>query len=268
MDKNIVTPVSATDSVRAGPVHLDPDFIMCAAPGCGYRGLAKRRSSRWEFLRQPLTRLGKYGAGAYELLCENEELVCPKCGKKARNVKPRPIALVWLAVFGLLTAAPTLWYSSAWSLPTGSQTSFQIFERVFDYLDVPLNLLLLAASIGVLLPPKPWARQWMLWYAVVATGYETVQLLIVYLWIGAGTTPADLGGDRVEILDSLKGAGIEITASSYVNSLYALYWVSILSLTTYAYWVLTRPHVRRYFEADHAGAPVSISAQPSPRRQA
>jgi hypothetical protein len=185
---------------------------------------------------------------------------------------PRPVA--WLAAFGLITAGLALYYTSAFE-SFGTRDAYDIYDHITSWLVLPLYLALTAASIGVIIG-RDWARILMLRWALVATIYELLQTLVVVLWIGYHATPADLGLEKLagdagmsisDLTSSLQGFLGDNYLALTVQGTALTELISILSLTSYAYWVLTRPAVRNYFKAKNAATPPIPQVSP-PQRQA
>jgi hypothetical protein len=186
---------------------------------------------------------------------------CSGCGKvistsaKIAYSAIRPKSLHSLAVFGILTAVISLYsvFSSVGS--SGPHDAYQTFSRVFDVLGLPLNAILLVASIGMFGPPKLWAKIWMLRWAGLVTVYETLMLLIAVVWIGPRATAIDIGLSADE-MSQLNGM---FSANQAIGLEYTVYWISMISLVVWAWWVLTRPTGQNYFNVENANSPSSIS---------
>jgi hypothetical protein len=185
---------------------------------------------------------------------------CSSCGKltaRGERLRPvRPYSLTGIAVCGLLTAGPSLYCNLPWAAATGPSDAYQIFNHIFDWLGLPLNVILLIASIGLFGRGKPWARKWMLWWAGLVTVYETIQLVVAVIWIAPRATEVDLGMTDLGDMREALGAGF---VNMMIGLEYSVYWISMISLSAWAWWVLRKPSSQAFFEAgaDAATPPIS-----------
>jgi hypothetical protein len=168
---------------------------------------------------------------------------------------PGPVK--WLAAFGLITAVYPLFRDLPWQQTLGPPSAYSTWILIFSWIELPLNLWLLAASIGVLLRGKSWGRIWMLRWALVVSIYETAQLLIMDQWVVPAARVSDIP-DPSGVESQLSELDPNI-AKDGAETDYAVYWVSMLSLSTYAWWVLRRPQIRAFYESADGTTPSRLS---------
>ena len=175
-----------------------------------------------------------------------ESRFCLFCGKvTTRGPKARPKSLTSIAFFGIITAVMGLISAVPSSSEAGPSDAYQIFSKIFGWLGLPLNILLLAACAGLWGAPRPWARRWMLWWVGLITIYETAQLLLMVFWIGPKMNRA-VQGDLAQI-NTLLGTD----AAQTLDFEYCVYWISMMSLAVWAWWVLRRASAKAYFEPQY-----------------
>jgi hypothetical protein len=164
-----------------------------------------------------------------------------------------PSSVKWLAAMGIITAVYPLYSDLPWQV-TGPASAFKTWSIIFSWIEFPLNLLLLAASFAILKRGYERGRVWMLWWAAAVTIYESIPLLIMTTWVVPRANIADFP-DPWGISGFL---GADAVRSSYLYE-YPVYWISMISLSGYAWWVLTRPSVREFYESPDGTARPSLS---------
>ncbi|MGA2232608.1 MAG: hypothetical protein ABSH22_17055 [Tepidisphaeraceae bacterium] len=165
-----------------------------------------------------------------------------------------PNSVKWLVAFGLITAIFPLFSDLPWQATAGAKGAYKTWLSVFSWIELPLNLMLLAACVGVCLRGRSWGRTWMLRWALLVTIYETVQLLVMAQWVipKADLTDIPSGDEMAQALDPSSIRGL-------YEMLYAVYWISMISLSSYAWWVLTRTAVREFYESSDGTTPPRLS---------
>jgi hypothetical protein len=157
-----------------------------------------------------------------------------------------PRSVSWISIFGCLSALYGLYYSDIYSTFPSPYDRYHIFAKIFAYLAFPQDALLLITSIAILTPYKALGRRWILWWAVIATVYQVLVVLITMWWIAPTATVSDVPrelADMLPMIGSSPGQAISGDAT------FAL--ISILFLTTWIGWSLTRPAMLAYFEPEN-----------------
>jgi|GEM_PF-6736648 len=161
----------------------------------------------------------------------------------------RPKSLYWICICGVVTAAWVVVTSIlSPALPTRSMTTYQMFNLVCGWVAFPMYVMLLAASLGSWYA-KSWGWIWMIRWAVIATLYETLQMAIVFMWFASRVTMKDVPSD---LSDAMGQAGGMFSSSGNIAALTvemgsALEWLSILSLSVWAYFAFRGQTVRAFF---------------------
>jgi zinc ribbon protein len=187
---------------------------------------------------------------------------CSSCGTLTPRgasfgpVRARPRSLSAIAACGILTAAPSLYWDLPWAAATGPHDAYLTFTRIFGFLGFPLNILLLAASIGLFGPGKPWARRWMLWWSGLIIVYESVQLVVAVTWVAPRATEVDLGMTDLGDMTGVLGPDF---VRMMIGFEFLVYWISMISLAAWAWWVLRRPSAQAFFEPQHVSTPPPVS---------
>jgi hypothetical protein len=161
---------------------------------------------------------------------------------------PRPATIFWIAICGVLTALPTLLSSCAITLSFPHKSAYDTFTSVFDYLDLPLNLLLLVCSIGLWGRGRPWVKVWLLRWALLTVAYECVQFLLMVYWIAPKATVSDVGMAEISQLVS------QDEVATMIDVEYLIYFISMVSLAAWVWVALRRPRLTWYFEPSDAGS--------------
>jgi hypothetical protein len=178
---------------------------------------------------------------------------CSSCGKpttlgaRVILVNERPKSIPWITLFGVISAAWGLYFSDVWTALPTPVDRYRIFTRVCAFISLPMDATLLVTSIALLTKHREWARKWILAWAAVATIFQTAVVLITMWWIAPTATAADLPPELAQVLSMASW-----TPEQTINGDATFAWLSILFLTTWVGWVLTRPNIKAYFQAQNA----------------
>src|SRR5580698_10770616 len=83
-----------------------------------------------------------------------------------------PSQVVAISVYGLISAELGLIWAFVWS-PAWQSGNW--LQEVFGFIGMPLDLMLLVSSAGLLML-MPWARKWMVWWSIAATIYAVLYI--------------------------------------------------------------------------------------------
>jgi Na+/H+-dicarboxylate symporter len=181
---------------------------------------------------------------------------CSSCGKptalgaKIKLSQERPRSIAWITFFSVISAAWGLYYSDIWTTLPSPYDRYQIFTRITAFISFPLDALLLVTSIALLTRNREWGRKWILIWAAIATIYQTAVVFITMLWIAPMATTGDVPPEMAQALPL-----ISWTPGQAIDGDATFAWLSILFLTTWIGWTLTRPKIKVYFQAENAATP-------------
>ncbi|MFI5379005.1 MAG: hypothetical protein ACHRHE_06905 [Tepidisphaerales bacterium] len=127
-------------------------------------------------------------------------------------------AVRFIAVAGVATGLAGLVWGATWFRAHGTPNVVQTFYRTSALASIPLDLLLLAGSIGILCRRKS-GRRALLWWAGLAGAYALARLFVVILWAGpaatavaraagAGKPPGEFGPDFAGMMMVLAGVAV------------------------------------------------------------
>ncbi|HUB26146.1 MAG TPA: hypothetical protein VL992_12015 [Tepidisphaeraceae bacterium] len=175
---------------------------------------------------------------------------------------PRPGQIKWLCFFSLLSAVIGLVWSDAYTPFTNPIDAQQIYTRLWGVVGLPLDSLLLVATLG-LWYRKTWSKVWLIRWSLLELVYSTIQLVVGVTWIAPHANLAGAGEDGALINQYYPGL-----ASAVASIGAAVTWISALSLALWVLWALTRPNFGEYFETSDAitAAPPPIPQVPPPGR--
>jgi hypothetical protein len=172
------------------------------------------------------------------------------------SANPRPRSVFWISVFSVISAVIALVWSAAWSSGLPHDT-YETYMFVGNWLVLPLYALLLVATVG-LFRGRRWGLTWMLRWALIATAFEIIQVILVFAWIAPLATPHDLGLDKMFNQPGVSAADVKEELEDFAGPDYTQWIVkfttsvevlSMLSLSLWALWSLNRPTVRRFFQS-------------------
>jgi len=165
----------------------------------------------------------------------------------------RPRVIMWIVFFSVLSALWGLWYSDLWTTMP-SHDRFHVFTRFSAFINFPLDSLLLVSSIALLTEHRAWGRRWMIVWSIAAFLFQTFSLLVIAFWIAPTSTMQDLTADVQQLVQFMGGTPDDSIALDACCA-----WLSILFLSSWIYWTLTRKKIMAYFEPNHAAHPTNIS---------
>jgi hypothetical protein len=180
----------------------------------------------------------------------------PAVGWRARiggSPVAQPKSILWITFFSVISALWGLVFSDLWTTMP-SHDRYHVLARIFAVLNLPLDSLLLVTSIALLTPQRAWGRKWIVLWSVAAFALQTVSLLTTVLLISPTATTQDIPSDLVDALPVIGG-----TAGEMVSYDATFAWLSILFLSSWIYWTLTRKKILPYFEPHHAAGQPKIS---------
>jgi hypothetical protein len=157
-----------------------------------------------------------------------------------------PRSVTWISIFGCLSALYGLYYTDLWTTFPSPYDRYHLFTKIFAFLSFPQDALLLITSIAILTPYRRWGRRWILYWAVIATVYQTLVVLITMWWIAPVATAEDMPKELAELLPMVGG-----TPGQAISGDATFAWISILFLTTWIGWALTRKPMIAYFEPEN-----------------
>jgi hypothetical protein len=156
-----------------------------------------------------------------------------------------PPQVIPISIYGLISAELGLVWAFAWS---PAWRAGNIWECIFGFVGMPIDATLLISSAGLLML-LPWARKWMIWWAIAATIYATLYLPVsLYAPIDIkAMLPAEMQNQVSELDSNTKDMIVLV-----VQLVDWIGWLSTLSLSLWALWALRRPTVLQFYEGSKA----------------
>jgi len=222
----------------------------------------KSGQSRIVILEAPDAREAEKQAQAMGLLVSGVQPfsgTVPQSGPASRFKIRVPKWVLWLALTCVVTGGIGLYGSSAWE-PAATHDAYETYVHICGWIGLPIDGLLVVTSIALLMC-KPWARQWLIRWAVISFVFQTLTLAITIEFMASRAKSGDLSpldSAMQELQDAMSGKPDPDAAAGDIDYDAEFGWVSMFSLQSWVFIALRRKKAIEFFEPHHADPKPSI----------